>query len=105
MAEGYELRLIDGRDEYQVFKAEEYIGKIAINMKYVKAYSGTDVRLVPYDIYIDVIETKELLPLELFKKWIMATTSLTEPFIDENGELLLKLFEKWFMETMSRTES
>ena len=79
-AEGYTL-LMPNRNEdvYQVVRNsdDEPIGKIRVNLKCVKAYTGTEIKYVPYDLDIETIERFESLNIDLFKRIILATATIS----------------------------
>lgn len=77
-AEGYEL-LMHNRpsDDYDVMKGNEIIGRIRISLKCVKAYTGTEISYIPYDLDLDVIDSSADMPIDLFKKMIMATVTIS----------------------------
>lgn len=77
-AEGYEL-LMRNRpsDDYDVMRNSEIIGRIRVHLKCVKANTGTEISYVPYDLDIDVLDGTADMPLDLFKKMIMVTTTIS----------------------------
>ena len=77
-AEGYELLMRDRpSEEYDVMKGFSIIGRIRVNLQCVEANTGTVISYVPYGIMIDVIESEEDLPINLFKKIILATVTIS----------------------------
>ena len=77
-AEGYEL-LMHNRpsQEYDVMKGFDIIGRIRVYLQCVEANTGTVISHIPYGIRIDVINSKEELPIDLFEKIILATITIS----------------------------
>ena len=77
-AEGYEL-LMNNRtsDDYDVMEGNEIIGRIRVHLKCVKDYTGTGISYIPYDLDIDVVDGSVDMPIDLFKKMIMATATIS----------------------------
>lgn len=77
-AEGYQL-LMHNRpsEDYDIMKGSKIIGRIRVCFQYVKANTGTEISYIPYGIDINVIKSSEDLPIELFKKMIMVTTTIS----------------------------
>ena len=74
--DGYTLTMIDRpSDNYKVLKKGEDIGTITFTLECVKAYKGTETLWIPYDVRIDVVRDTEDLPIQLFKKVILATAT------------------------------
>ena len=74
--DGYTLTMIDRpSDNYKVLKKGEDIGTITFTLECVKAYNGTETFWIPYDVRIDVVRDTEDLPIQLFKKVILATAT------------------------------
>ncbi len=75
---GYEL-LMHNRpsDDYDVMKGYKIIGRIRVHLQLVKANTGTEISYVPYDVDIDIIDGSDDMPLDLFKKMIMATVTIS----------------------------
>lgn len=77
-AEGYQLTMVSRpSDEYDVTEGNKLIAMIHVELKCVYANTGTQVSYVPYDAEIKVVEGKQDLPLELFKKIILATVQMS----------------------------
>lgn len=64
-------------DDYDVIKGNETIGRIRVRLKCVKANTGTEISYVPYDIDINVVDGSTDMPIDLFKKLIMATVTVS----------------------------
>lgn len=77
-AEGYEL-LMRSRPShnYDVMEGSKLISQIHVDLKLVEANTGTQISYVPYDADIRVVEGRQDLPLEIFKKIILATVSMS----------------------------
>ncbi len=77
-AEGYEL-LMHNRpsDDYNVMKGYKIIGRIRVHLKCVEANTGTEISYIPYDLDIDVVDGSADMPIDLFKKMIMATVTVS----------------------------
>lgn len=77
-AEGYEL-LMRSRpsDCYDVRKGSDIVGGIRVHLKCVEANTGTEISYVPYDLDIDVLDGFADMPIDLFKKMIMATVTIS----------------------------
>lgn len=77
-AEGYEL-LMRNRpsNDYDVMKDNKIIGVIRVHLKYVEAYTGTEILYVPYDFDIEVVVCCAEMPIDLFKKMIEATVTVS----------------------------
>ena len=78
-AEGYELLIMHNRpsDDYDVMKGNKIIGRIRVHLKCVKAYTGTGISHIPYDLDIDIVDGSADMPIDLFKKMIMATVTVS----------------------------
>lgn len=76
---GYELTTRNQQDgEYNVFKDRKRVGWIKARQVIVQALDGVYMNWIPYDIEIEVQESTEELPIELFRKIILATMTMTE---------------------------
>ena len=77
-AGGYEL-LMHNRpsEEYDVMKGFKIIGRIRVHFQCVEANTGTEISYVPYGIDVEIIQSSEDLPIELFEKMIMVTTTIS----------------------------
>lgn len=75
-AEGYEL-LMHNRpsNDYDVMKGSEIIGRIRVHLKCVEANTGTEISYIPYDL--DIVDGSADMPIDLFKKMIMATVTIS----------------------------
>ena len=75
----FELTTRDQQEgEYNVFKNKKRVGWIKARQLFVQALDGVHVNWVPYDIEVEVKEFTEKLPVELFRKIILATMTMTE---------------------------
>ena len=63
--------------EYDVMKGFNVIGRIRVYLQCVEANTGTVISHVPYGIRIDVINSKEELPIDPFEKIILATITIS----------------------------
>lgn len=77
-AEGYEL-LMHNRpsDDYDVMKGNKIIGRIRVHLKCVETNIGTGISYIPYDLDIDFVDGSADMPIDLFKKMIMATVTVS----------------------------
>lgn len=77
-AGGYEL-LMHNRpsEEYDIMKGYKIIGRIRVHLQCVVANTGTEMYYVPYGIDVEIIQSSEDLPIELFEKMIMVTTTIS----------------------------
>ena len=77
-AEGYKL-LMHNRpsDDYDVMKGNKIIGRIRVHLKCVEVNTGTGISCIPYDLDIDVVDGSADMPIDLFKKMIMATVTVS----------------------------
>lgn len=64
-------------DIYNVMKDGALVGQIAVDLQCVKSNNGTHISLIPYDLRIRIIHDTEDLPIELFRKVILATVTLS----------------------------
>lgn len=77
-AEGYELLMYNRpSDDYDVRKDNKIIGRIRVELKCVKVNTGTEISYVPYELDIDVVDGSTDMPIDLFKKMIMATVTVS----------------------------
>lgn len=74
---GYELTTRNQQEgEYNIFKDGKRVGWIKATQETVVALDGVYVNWIPYDIEIEVKEFTEELPVELFRKIILATMKM-----------------------------
>ena len=77
-AEDYQLLMhVRPSNDYDVMKGSNIIGRIRVHLKCVEANTGTEISYVPYDLDIDVVDGPADMPIDLFKKMIMATVTVS----------------------------
>ena len=77
-AEGYMLTQ-HSNNIYNVRRAASgtIIGTIEITLKFVLTNDRKNLSYIPYDVDIDIVDSTETLPIELFKKIIMAVAIIS----------------------------
>lgn len=78
IAEGYQL-LMHNRPSnvYNVMQNNRIISKVEVHLQCVQSNTGTEISYVPYDLDIDVVDGSADMPIDLFKKMIMATVTVS----------------------------